>query len=644
MALKTFNLKVFVGAFILAGLAYQVLQAIFRPRHVPTGKAPSVSTSQRKMECDNSVKIAVSFALKIQERKFKVQSTKLHNELENAKWNLNAVNLELDQAKVEIESLNGRLSMRDDEAAACAKGHQKLKSDLKKVKLNFNTTKTDLKKAQNEIKGLKSKLANCDVKSLKLKSFSGHKLVHLDLKGAPPKMTYLLELIKLFKNLGATGLLVEYEDTYPYEGEEGELRLLRSKSAYSESEVRQLIKEANTLNLTVIPLLPTFGHIEFVLKHKKFAHIREVKEMANALCPLNQDSLPLIKKLIKDILRLHPDSKWIHLGGDEVWPNFKVCPICKADNRSHAELYLHHMMPLLQYVKKKTGGRVTPIIWDDMMREWKVKDLKSIAKLAQLMIWVYVPDVENFPGIPSDMYKRFSDAFDEIWVATAFKGADKTTTNFVPIKNRVENHISWLKTVSTFPPSLKVTGMTLTGWSRFDHFGALCELLPASIPSLALCLGVLKEGQLNDRIKKQVSAKLGLYKFWTFEIDVFNFIRYWPENFKFPGHDVYELVGELEKSLGWYSWAKGDYEGWARPYQQQNNRLSFNKINITFQNTDVSINRLRALLPKAKQIISNYFHNETVKEWITDKIDTNIQDITSLKTKIKKILKDGNFP
>ena len=38
---------------------------------------------------------------------------------------------------------------------------------------------------------------------------------------------------------------------------------------------------------------------------------------------------------------------------------------------------MHHMIPLFDYVNKRSNYQVRPIIWDDMLRKWSVTDLKS---------------------------------------------------------------------------------------------------------------------------------------------------------------------------------------------------------------------------------------------------------------------------
>lgn len=155
----------------------------------------------------------------------------------------------------------------------------------------------------------------------------GKRIVHLDLKGAPPRMNYLCEvqtiqifcylytlldlspalqiwplsslpqLIQLFADLGAKGILIEYEDTFPYEGE---LKILQSKShpayrckdyllyalpktavenmshfmclmfvwshchcsTYSCDEIITIQDVAYSRGLEIIPLVQTFGHLE----------------------------------------------------------------------------------------------------------------------------------------------------------------------------------------------------------------------------------------------------------------------------------------------------------------------------------------------------------------------------------------------
>jgi hypothetical protein len=61
------------------------------------------------------------------------------------------------------------------------------------------------------------------------------RVVHLDLKGAPPKMRVLKTLFPLIAAAGANALLLEYEDMFPFEGM---LQNASARNAYSREQVR----------------------------------------------------------------------------------------------------------------------------------------------------------------------------------------------------------------------------------------------------------------------------------------------------------------------------------------------------------------------------------------------------------------------
>lgn len=147
--------------------------------------------------------------------------------------------------------------------------------------------------------------------------FTGHKIVHLDLKGAPFKVTYYDYLFELISTLGGTGLLVEYEDMFPFRGDN--LGKVRAGNSYTPKDIRQIQETAEKYDLTIIPLVQTFGHFEFVLKLDTFKDYREVFKYPQVLCPTFNGTMPLIREMIDQVVKAHPKSTYIHVGADEVY-------------------------------------------------------------------------------------------------------------------------------------------------------------------------------------------------------------------------------------------------------------------------------------------------------------------------------------
>jgi hexosaminidase len=58
---------------------------------------------------------------------------------------------------------------------------------------------------------------------------------------------------------------------------------------------------AEDSGMEVIPLVQTFGHLEFALKRHTFAHLREVPDSPQALCPSLNQSLEFIENMINQV-------------------------------------------------------------------------------------------------------------------------------------------------------------------------------------------------------------------------------------------------------------------------------------------------------------------------------------------------------
>ena len=208
---------------------------------------------------------------------------------------------------------------------------------------------------------------------------------------------------------------------------------------------------------------------------------------------------------------------------------------------SPRHLYLNHVKRVASYVRQSTNNKVQPLIWDDMLRTISYEELKesNLSSYVEPMVWVYVEDIDHF--VDSETWNKYSKLFPNVWAASAFKGAFGERLFMPNMFRHYSNHLAWIDVMNREGNSVNFKGIVLTGWSRYDHFAVLCELLPTAIPSLVLNLFTISshsdENMRFQRAERLLNCSL------TGRLDPFS-LQSDPHQFelrrcKFPGKKYY---------------------------------------------------------------------------------------------------------
>ncbi|GBP56148.1 Hexosaminidase D [Eumeta japonica] len=320
----------------------------------------------------------------------------------------------------------------------------------------------------------------------------------------------IILVLPCIKSWGATGILLEWEDTFPYSGELANIGSIYIKEGvYTMDEVNRIMQIAEENGLLVIQLVQTFGHMEFVLKHNEFSTLREIQQAPNVICPLKPESQLLIKAMLEQVLDAQPNATHLHIGADEVW-HYGVCEDCSvhATGNKHGvvSLYLQHIRDLVLFIHDKRPN-IRILMWDDMLREY------NLGELVEPVVWNYSP-VDCF-HIPPAMWSSYQKVFSHIWVGSAFKGANGCAQILVSSSRYVSNQDAWISVADEKPFDITFEGVILTGWSRYDHYATLCELLPVAMPSLASCLRRWvkpKQEQVSEAYNEAVLSERTCYE------------------------------------------------------------------------------------------------------------------------------------
>ncbi|XP_054246868.1 hexosaminidase D-like [Indicator indicator] len=469
------------------------------------------------------------------------------------------------------------------------------------------------------------------------------RLVHLDLKGAAPRVSYLEQVFPLLSQLGASGILVEYEDMFPFKGD---LEILKSPFAYSEEDIERIQQLAELHKLEVVPLVQTFGHVEFILKHQKYQHLREVERFPNSFNPHVPDTLSLLKSILSQVIEKHRHSTWIHIGADEVFHLGEGMDSKNWMSRNKGDtgtMYLNHIKEVLGFISTQNWG-LQALMWDDMLRKISVGALREsgIAKLVSPVVWFYAPDFDA-EQIGPFLTKYADSGFKAVWFASAFKGTTGPAQTWPPLSYHLKNHLSWLKVIEALPrlAPLHFQGIVLTGWQRYDHYSVLCELLPVGIPSLAISLQTLVNGGFTEETKRKILDSLGFQSMHLEQSTC-------EGRGIFPGAEIYHMVQQvndhLKESILKALEEESAIKGWFSPYHRKHqfgnprNMESFgSKVLKLHEDWESFVHDLRNQLEKV------YFP-DTVEEWMEENVSPYLDQLRDLVQDYQAIIRLNGRP
>ncbi|KAH8338967.1 hypothetical protein KR074_010000, partial [Drosophila pseudoananassae] len=495
------------------------------------------------------------------------------------------------------------------------------------------------------------------------------RLVHLDLKGAPPKLSFLKQLLPMLRALGATGLLIEYEDMFPYSGV---LQPLAAHNAYKEDELRDFLETAAVHGLSVMPLVQTFGHMEFALKLSGFEQLRELAESPQSICPSQPQSMALLEQMLTQVIEFHlqclgqstPSSAappaapirftHIHIGCDEV-QRMGECPACRQRLRS--ELFLSHVVSVAHFIRRH-WPQLGVIIWDDQLRSMSLGELQhsQVGSYVEPMVWVYASDIYRF--IPPQLWDTYAKIFPSAWTASAFKGAFGESLLVPPLQHHLENNIRWLAVIAKeggrFAKGLR--GIALTGWQRYDHFAVLCELLPVGIPSLMTSLSTVSKGYFSTNPRDNELLKVLQC---VFQPDSRRSGRPWLELHpnthhsqlfavcSYPGHLIFKYAQRLFDKLAEirvYLQQTKDQSAWLSEYNVRHNFSSPLRVRDLTARTPMLIEELRTMSREAQQLLWEAYDEYTVAEFVEQHIYPTIEALQRQLASAETLLHRRTWP
>lgn len=317
--------------------------------------------------------------------------------------------------------------------------------------------------------------------------------LHLDLRAQQLSVDYIKRLIDRLALFKINLLIIEWEDKFPYQ----QHPLISSRYCYTPKQIKEIIGYAQDRFIEVVPLLQCLSHLTFVLKHDRYARLRETPSDVQQLCPSNANSLALFKELALELAVAHDTTSYFHIGGDEAF-NLGQCDRCglvaEAEGKSY--LYATYIRAVCDELTKI--GR-TPVLWGDVLLRYPDRrDLLS----SNLIVadWDYLSVGDDPAIIASGSGRVWTPGFGHVddLVEAGFKVFAAPSVRSAPdgmFNIDHEQHLSNVVGYGKKAVESGLLGVLLTNWAhtgKFDYLVAESDGTPKIVeatpktPRLAL--------------------------------------------------------------------------------------------------------------------------------------------------------------
>ncbi|KAM3716901.1 Hexosaminidase [Dirofilaria immitis] len=469
--------------------------------------------------------------------------------------------------------------------------------------------------------------ATKDLQKLELnESLYSNRIIHFDLKGAAPKVSYLKEVLRLMKRNGATGILLEWEDTFPFNGS---LADNRNSDAYTVEEVRDLLKTAKSLNLDVIPLVPTFGHLEWILKIEKFRQYRQNDMFPQVICLADNDGVSIVLEAIRQVIQFHLPFgiTYFHIGADEAF-QFGECLKDRQwleanKGKGKDNLAAMHLAKIAIYIKRLIPN-VRVLAWYDMIKSFESTLIKlyRLDQLLEVVVWDYSETLQQQ---------------NVVWGSSAYKGANEPSSEFLDLKHYFRNNKAWIAHRKIYGSLFHTfRGLIITGWQRYDHFAVLCELLPVGLPSAVLNLLVAKTGDSfsTESIINATSAALNCTS--KISLEYMNSF----DSCNFPGVELFNAIHSLRdyiKVIKHEVFESHQVKGWLSRFNVRHGYTQLWYLVELENSIEIYVDEMLNMAKMIQSLMQPIFRKHTIDEWLYEYIDPITEQLMELLQQISQL-------